>query len=191
MKFIKQYPKMETYITFDAPNYILRVGDFTEKNDAERFKKEHGYVWNLYQDFEDEAEIESVHGNGMHVVSKKTASYILQARALELFVLLQDDIKRSSLASLMTAGLVLTGGGALLPGMDDLAKKVLGMPVRIGKPRVDCSLSSTLSNPMHATGYGLLKYALRKDKQVGIDQMEGPMVQRVFTKMRSWIDKFF
>lgn len=40
MKFIKQYPKMETYITFDAPNYILRVGDFTEKNDAERFKKE-------------------------------------------------------------------------------------------------------------------------------------------------------
>ena len=40
MKFIKQYPKMETYITFDAPIYILRVGDFTEKNDAERFKKE-------------------------------------------------------------------------------------------------------------------------------------------------------
>jgi hypothetical protein len=40
MKFIKKYPKMETYITFDAPNYILRVGDFTEKNDAERFKKE-------------------------------------------------------------------------------------------------------------------------------------------------------
>jgi len=40
MKFIKQYPKMESYITFDAPNYILRVGDFTEKNDAERFKKE-------------------------------------------------------------------------------------------------------------------------------------------------------
>jgi len=40
MKFIKQYPKMETYITFDAPNYILRVGDFTGKNDAERFKKE-------------------------------------------------------------------------------------------------------------------------------------------------------
>lgn len=40
LKFIKSYPKIESYITYDAPNYFLRVGDFTEKNDAEKFKKE-------------------------------------------------------------------------------------------------------------------------------------------------------
>jgi hypothetical protein len=40
LKFIKQFPKIETYITFDAPNYLLRVGDFADKNQAEKFKKE-------------------------------------------------------------------------------------------------------------------------------------------------------
>lgn len=40
LKFIKQFPKVETYITFDAPNYLLRVGDFSDKNQAEKFKKE-------------------------------------------------------------------------------------------------------------------------------------------------------
>jgi len=40
LKFIKSHPRIETYITYDAPNYLLRVGDFSEKNDAEKFKKE-------------------------------------------------------------------------------------------------------------------------------------------------------
>jgi hypothetical protein len=40
LKFIKSYPRIETYITYDAPNYFLRVGDYADRNDAERFKKE-------------------------------------------------------------------------------------------------------------------------------------------------------
>ena len=40
LKFIKSYPRIETYITYDAPNYILRVGDFMERNEAEKLKKE-------------------------------------------------------------------------------------------------------------------------------------------------------
>ena len=40
LKFIKAYPRIETYITYDAPNYFLRVGDFADRNDAEKFKKE-------------------------------------------------------------------------------------------------------------------------------------------------------
>jgi hypothetical protein len=40
IKFIKKYPKIETYVQFDAPLYFLRVGDFKEKDDAEKFSKE-------------------------------------------------------------------------------------------------------------------------------------------------------
>jgi hypothetical protein len=40
LKFIKSYPRIETYISYDAPNYFLRVGDFADRNDAEKFKKE-------------------------------------------------------------------------------------------------------------------------------------------------------
>ena len=40
LKFIKAYPRIETYITYDAPNYFLRVGDYADRNDAEKFKKD-------------------------------------------------------------------------------------------------------------------------------------------------------
>ena len=40
IKFIKKYPKVETYVQFDAPLYFLRVGDFKKKEDAEKFSKE-------------------------------------------------------------------------------------------------------------------------------------------------------
>lgn len=186
IRYTKVIPLAGNYFTKD-----LAVGLRATLKDAERFKREHGFVGRMYQDEDEELEIESVHGSVVHKVSKQQAGYILHARALELFVILQDDIKRSSLSSVMTAGLVLTGGGSLLKGIDELAKKTLGLPVRIGRPMVDCSFSGSLNSPIHATGYGLLKYALRKNKQVGLDQMEGPMVQRVFTKMRSWVDKFF
>ncbi|MCX5924372.1 MAG: cell division protein FtsA [Candidatus Dependentiae bacterium] len=186
IRYTKVFPLAGNYFTKD-----LAVGLRATLHDAERFKREHGFVGYMQQEHDEELEIESVQGNSVHKVSKQQAGYILHARALELFMLLQDDIKRSSLASMMTAGLVITGGGSLLVGIDDLAKKMLGMPVRIGRPRVDCGFSEILNNPTHATGYGLLKYALRKDKQVGMNQMEGPMAQRVFTKMRSWVDKFF
>lgn len=186
IRHTKVIPLAGNYFTKD-----LAVGLRATLQDAERFKREHGFVGLMTQSDDELLEIESVHGGVVHKVSKQQAGYILHARAYELFLLLQDDIKRGSLAHMMTAGLVITGGGSLLEGIDELAKKILGMPVRIGRPRVDCSLADALSSPVHATGYGLLKYALRKDKHVGMDQMDGPMVQRIFTRMRSWVDKFF
>jgi cell division protein FtsA len=186
IRYTKVFPIAGNYFTKD-----LAVGLRATLQDAERFKREHGYVGIISAEQDQEFSVESVQGGLNHSVSKQQAGYILQARALELFSMLNEEIKRSSLPSMMTAGLVLTGGGALLQGMDELANKILKMPVRIGKPRVDCSFAQALSSPMHATGYGLLKYALRKDKYEGMDQMEGPMVQKILVKMRSWVDKFF
>lgn len=186
IRYTKVFPIAGNFFTKD-----LAVGLRATLHDAERFKREHGCVAMLCTDKEEYLEIESVQGGAMHSASKQQAGYILQARALELFVLLHEEIKRASLSNMMTAGLVLTGGGSLLQGMCELANKVLHMPVRIGKPRVDCALASALSNPIHATGYGLLKYALRKDMHTSMSQMEGPMIQKIVVKMRSWVDKFF
>lgn len=186
IRYTKVIPIAGNYFTKD-----LAVGLRATLQDAQRIKHEHGYVGLIPMQHDEEIEVESVHGDMAHKVSKQYAGYILQARALEIFVLLQEEIKRSSLAPMMTAGLVLTGGGSLLAGMDELARKVLNMPVRIGKPRVNCAFSASLCSPIYATSYGLLKYALQKNAQVTIDQMEGPMVQRVLIKMRSWVDKFF
>ncbi len=186
IRYTKVFPIAGNYFTKD-----LAVGLRATLCDAERFKREHGCVFMCADQEDQKLPIESVYGGDVHMISNIQAGYILQARAMELLCLLQEEIKRSSLGSIMTAGLVLTGGGALLQGMDALANKMLKIPVRIGRPRVDCAYANALNSPIYATGYGLLKYALRKNKHEGMDQMEGPMVQKILIKMRSWVDKFF
>lgn len=186
IRFTKVLPLAGNMFTKD-----VAVGLRATLQDAERCKREQGSVL-LYdnQDGNELLQIESVHGSQNHTVSRQQLVLILHARAYELFLLLHEEIKKSAMTPLMTAGLVLTGGGSLLHGMDDLAKRVLKMPVRIGRPRVDCGFADSLNSPIHATGYGLLKYALY-NQHTHMSEIQGPMVHRVLIKMKSWVDKFF
>lgn len=186
IRYTKVFPIAGNLFTKD-----LAVGLRATLFDAERFKREYGSVHSIAVDQDAQFPVESVNGGVTHMASTLQTNYILQARAIELFSLVHHEIKRASLTSCMTAGVVLTGGGSLLQGMDELAAKILKMPVRIGKPRVDCAYAQALSSPIHATGYGLLKYALRKHQTESMDQLQGPMMQKIFVKMKSWVDKFF
>ena len=186
IRYTKVLPIAGNHFTKD-----LAVGLHATLQDAERIKREFGNVTELFKGEDEELEIESVHGNVVHKISKQQAQYILHARALELCKMLQQELHRSSLGSMMTSGLVITGGGSLLRGIDELAKSVLSLPVRAGVPRADNALLESLNSPIYATGYGLLQYALRQKKQLNLEHMEGPMMKRIFMKMRSWVDKFF
>lgn len=188
IRYTKVFPIAGNFFTKD-----LAIGLRATLQDAERFKREHGSVsaFDPIIAGPHMQTIESVHGNVQHEVDLSLSSFILHARAVELLTLLQEEIKKASLAPMMTAGLVLTGGGSLLHGMDDLAKNILGMPVRLGQPRVDCSFAQSLCSPIYATGYGLLKYGLRQNALSSMDQIQGPMIQKIFIRMKSWVDKFF
>jgi len=185
IRYTKVFPIAGNFFTKD-----LAVGLKATLKGAENFKREYGSV-NLFVQGEQKYLIESVHGSQQHEVDISESSFILHARAFELLTMLDKEIKKSSLQSMMTSGLVITGGGSLLKGIDDLAIKILNMPVRLGVPRVDCSFADSLSSPIYATGYGLLKYAIKKNAMFGFDKMQGPMVQKIFMRMKSWVDKFF
>lgn len=186
IRYTKVLPIAGNHFTKD-----LAVGLQATLQDAERIKREFGDVTHAFEPQTQEIEIESVRGNVVHSVNKQKIDYILHARALELFKMLQKDIQKCSLSSMMTSGLVLTGGGSLLQGLDELANSVLSLPVRKGGPRINYSSLDSLQSPIYATGYGLLKYALRKNKQVSFESMEGPIARRIFTKMKTWVEKFF
>jgi cell division protein FtsA len=64
---------------------------------------------------------------------------------------------------MIPAGLVLTGGGAKMEGVVELAEEILHMPVRLGSPQGVTGLSEVVSNQIYATGVGLLIYGLRAD----------------------------
>ena len=90
----------------------------------------------------------------------RTLGEIIEPRVEELFQLVDRAIQRSGYANRLPAGLVLSGGGAQLRGLRELAGAVTSLPVRIGQPGPEvASLSETVQLPAYATAVGLLRWA--------------------------------
>ncbi|MCK6580485.1 MAG: cell division protein FtsA [Anaerolineae bacterium] len=88
---------------------------------------------------------------------------VTEARASEIFEMVQAEMKRSGYAGLLRAGVVLTGGCALLPGIRDLAADILDCPVRIAKPEQLTGMADALRSPAYSTSVGLLRLGLQMD----------------------------
>lgn len=110
---------------------------------------------------EDDIDLTSLHlPEDLKTVSYKTiVDGIIRPRLNEMFQMIADEIKKSSAAGLTPSGVVLCGGGALTVSIVDAAKRILAMPVRIGKPNGISGLIDDIESPAFATSVGLLKYA--------------------------------
>jgi cell division protein FtsA len=127
-------------------------------------------------------------------VDPEQVSQILQARTVEIFDLLLDEILEFNLLPFMSQGLVLTGGGSMLKGLDEIASKTFGVPVRIGTP---CKALSTpesapniLKSPIYATGYGLVVYASNRKQSFMQSNTNDPVFTKIFKRMKSWVYDF-
>jgi cell division protein FtsA len=94
-------------------------------------------------------------------VSRREVSEILRARADELFGLIEQEIKRSGYDGLLPAGLIITGGGALLPGLRESARETARRPVRLARPVNLHGLVDSLQSPAYSTAVGLVDWGLQ------------------------------
>ena len=127
---------------------------------AEIIKRQHGY--SIEAEIQDD-EIITVKSFGSEAplqVNRRDLAHIIEARVEEIFLLVLQEIKRSGYDGLLPAGMVLTGGSSLLPGMRELASSVLGLPVRVAKPENMIGLTDQLHSPAYSTSVGLLYWAL-------------------------------
>ena len=169
----------------------LAVGVRTTLKEAERIKKQFGNVYCTTPPEVDLIEIEAVQGADKHIISITDMNRILQARAAEILLLVQQEIIARELQPFMRTGLVLTGGGSLLKEMKELGEHIFKVPVRIGAPRLGYQMPELLDSPIFATGYGLLINTLRREQEGGIHSLDGPLVKRIFIRMKSWVSDFF
>jgi cell division protein FtsA len=95
-------------------------------------------------------------------ISEKNLARIIQARVEEIFDYVLWEIKRSGFETKLIAGVVLTGGGALLRYIDNLVEIHTGMHCRIGQPveHLSHGYSKDLASPIYSTAIGLLKYTI-------------------------------
>jgi len=86
---------------------------------------------------------------------------ITHARLDELLRWIRADLDSLGILHQLGAGIVLTGGGALLSGIVDLAEQVFNMPCEIGRPYEVSGLSQVTSAPGYAAVIGMLRYGVR------------------------------
>jgi cell division protein FtsA len=94
-------------------------------------------------------------------VERGHVNEILEARAEELFGYIRDEIERAGMTRQLLEGAILTGGGAMLPGMLDMAERVLNCPARNGLPVGIHGLPDDLMTPAWTTASGLAMYSAR------------------------------
>jgi cell division protein FtsA len=127
---------------------------------AEDVKKQHGFAIENQVGDEEFFTVRTFTDEKPMQVSRKELAHIIEARVEEIFMLVLQEIKRSGYDGLLPAGMVLTGGSSLLPGIRELASSVLGLPVRIAKPENLVGLTDQLGSPAFSTSVGLLDWAL-------------------------------
>ena len=118
-------------------------------------------------------EVPSVGGRAPRQLSRQILCDILQPRAEEVLLQVADEIKESGWSRQLSSGVVLTGGGALLNGITDIAEQVFDAPVRIGFPERDRfgGLVEDVQSPAWAAAAGLALLGSRaqsyESKQAG------------------------
>ncbi|MCS6772824.1 MAG: cell division protein FtsA [Thermoflexales bacterium] len=128
---------------------------------AEQFKLDYGHANPADVSQDQICEIAGFGDEPRVRLLRREAAEILQARAEELFDLVEQEIRRSDHPGLLTAGLVLTGGGALLSGLRECARRVTGRPVRTARPKRLFGMADGLLSPSASTAVGLLHWSLQ------------------------------
>ncbi|HKV26728.1 MAG TPA: cell division protein FtsA [Candidatus Acidoferrales bacterium] len=139
----------------------LAVGLRTPIPEAESAKREHACAWREIMGADTPIEIGSVGDRPPRTVFARNLCEIVEPRAHELLTMVREDLRRAGLDSQIPAGIVLTGGGARLRGLVELAEKIFSLPVRLAAPRGLSDITEGVSQPEYSAAVGLVLYGAR------------------------------
>ncbi|HEY6599300.1 MAG TPA: cell division protein FtsA [Pseudomonadales bacterium] len=128
----------------------------TPTRDAEELKMAQGVALRQLASSTEMIEVPGVGDRGPRELSRQTLAEVIEPRIEELYKLVQAELRRSGFEELLSSGIVLTGGSALLAGMTELGEEVFHLPVRIGMPSYSGGLADVVRSPRYATAVGLL-----------------------------------
>ena len=139
----------------------LATGLSTSLNHAERLKTVFG---NVHASPDDDRELVPVHlvGEEEHQIAKVPRSMVvnnIRPRLEETFEYVKDRLESSGLTRAAGNRVVLTGGACQLAGVREMAARMLGRQVRLGRPHTVRGLPDSASGPAFATAAGLLHWA--------------------------------
>ncbi|KKT75654.1 MAG: Cell division protein ftsA [Candidatus Peregrinibacteria bacterium GW2011_GWA2_44_7] len=162
----------------------IAIGLRTSIDTAEKIKIEFGSV--LPQEIAEREMIDlsSVSKVDSQTVSKRYMAEIMQARYFEIFSLIKKELERIGRSGMLPAGALLTGAAVKAPGVLDLSRDVLGLPVQMGFPTDIGGVIEKVDDPAYATALGTLVWGMREG---GLSPAIGSMqFKRAAQQVGSW-----
>ena len=161
----------------------ISLGLKTSLAEAEDVKKQYGA--GASENGEISFTVRTLDGRMSKDVSGSQLRQIVLPRVLETLRMSKQKIVENVPRDLVLGEVVLTGGGALLPGIEPIAEEVFGLPVRVGAPNAINGLTDVMSGPQYATAIGLVLFGANgeMEPQSGTRRTGGS----ILTRIRDWI----
>jgi len=124
-------------------------------------------------------EVPLVEGREARDVPRRLINEILESRTVELFEMVRGELARFGMQRALSNGLVICGGGALLPGICDVAERVMDCPARMGLAQGILDWPEELNDPAWTTAAGLAMYSARLRSQVDLEKQSVGVLGRI------------
>ena len=155
----KILPVGANHITSD-----IAIGLRTSLDVAEKVKLEFGSALPEEVHKREDINLADIEGGEAGVVPRKHVAEIIEARTEEIFSMIDKELQHIDRSGRLPAGIVLTGGGASLPGLVDLAKREFRLPASVGLPLNITSAIDKIHEPTFTTAIGLLIWGAGTDE---------------------------
>jgi cell division protein FtsA len=170
----------------------IAYGLQTTREQAELIKCQHGSARTALADPEENITITGTSGRESKTVSQNMLASIIEPRMDEIFRLAKNEINKSNYQGDNTFGIVLTGGGARLKHVEDLAQDIFKQPIKIGMPELQGGISEKVNNPRFSTAVGLIKYGITnwEDLDYG-DESITSIFQDFYSKLKKLFNNWY
>lgn len=170
----------------------IAIGLRTSIDVAEIIKKQHGTALPESVKQSERIVVESTEGEEEHEsVSRQEVANIIRARLDEIFSFVDRELKQINRSGLLPAGAVLTGGGARMNGIVEVAKKKLRLPARLGKPEGFGGIAEAALDPSFAVALGLIRWGMQQETRSGrLGALALPDIRKSVGKVKDWFRAF-
>jgi cell division protein FtsA len=162
----------------------------TPTPEAELVKIRHGCALRQLADPAETIEVPGLGDRAPRSLSRQMLAEVIEPRVEELYTLVQQVLRQSGFEELLSSGVVLTGGSAVMQGMVELGEEIFHMPVRLGVPRYAGGLADVVQSPRYATAMGLLAEG-RAQLERGILARQTGSFRGTLRRMRQWFQHNF
>ncbi len=159
----------------------------TPTKDAEDIKVESGFAKQLLADPQTQVEVPGLGDRGPRMLGKQALAGVIEPRVEEIYQLVLQVIRESGYEEVLSSGIVITGGSAMMPGMVELGEDIFLKPVRRGLPQYRAALADMVAQPRAATVMGLLEEArMARMRGYKVAQKNGS-VQTAFSRFKDFV----